>query len=89
MIWNFFKADIYTGSWQARVFVAIKPLHATLMFASKTRAYPSEAPSMCLTLGQSPDLTANIRPAWDKCLSDSFESNMEFFLNNFHLVPML
>ncbi len=47
-----------------------KLLQPSLMIASKARAYPSEAPLRCSTLGQAPGLihkhyTRQKRPAWD------------------------
>ncbi len=39
------------------VFVPGKPLHASSMFAGKVRAYLSEAPFRCSTLGYVPRLT--------------------------------
>ncbi len=35
---------IYGFSYQARVFVAGKPFHPSLIFGGKTEVYPSEAP---------------------------------------------
>ncbi len=34
------------------------------MFSGKPRAYPSEAPFGCFTLGQAPGLPANNRLGW-------------------------
>ncbi len=49
---NLFTAVIYGFSYKAsRVFVPGKPFQPSLMFADKARAYPSEAPFRCSTLG--------------------------------------
>ncbi len=51
-----FKAVIYGFLQQARVFVPGRSLKSSLMFRGKARAYPSEAPFRCSTLGQAPEL---------------------------------
>ncbi len=50
----------YSHNWQifiSRVLVHGKPFQPSLMFAGKARAYPSEAPFRCSTLGQARGLT--------------------------------
>jgi hypothetical protein len=39
------------------MFVRDKPFQSSLKLASKARAYPSEAPVKCSTLGKAPGLT--------------------------------
>ncbi len=46
------KLDSFYGrNLLVKVFCTERPLHASLMFVDKTRAYPSEALFMCSTLG--------------------------------------
>ncbi len=48
-----------------RVFVPAKPFQPSLVFASKIRVYPSEAPFRCSTLGEAPvALPTNIILWW-------------------------
>jgi hypothetical protein len=47
-----FMSVIYKCPYKARVFIAGKPFQPSLMFASQTGAYPSEAPEVALLQGR-------------------------------------
>jgi len=54
---NIFTDVMYEYLYQARVFVPVSPLYPTLVLASQTGAYLSEAPFSCSTLTRAPGLT--------------------------------
>jgi hypothetical protein len=65
-----FTAKICGFLWKAKVFVSGKPFYHSLMFTSKVRVYPSEAPFRCFNLGLAPGLTPKHLTRLEKLVRD-------------------
>jgi hypothetical protein len=58
-----------------------KPFQPNLMFAGKARAYPSEAPFRCSTLGQALGLTHKYSNRLERPARDKHSSLFQTFVN--------
>ncbi len=61
------------------MFVPGKPFQPNIIFASKVRAYLSEAPFRCSPLGYAPRLTHN--PIVERLATDKHPSLLQTFVN--------